>query len=102
MALHLPTTEQWLKYRSCLEAGQRSTRKVHETIFWKVVQEYVSYLVDEMGKKIATSSLVQNFFLCSATSSRNSPLFAFKNEDKRGDIKNDILSLLLIQILEND
>lgn len=93
MALPLPPTEPWLIHSSCPKAGQPSTRKIRETMFWKVVQEYVSDLVDEVGNKIATS-LLQNFFLCSAASSQNSCFFPFKSEDKRGDIINDILALL--------
>ena len=58
MALHHPTTEQWLIYGSCLEARQPSTRIIHETVLRKVGQEYIyiSYLVAEMGNKIAMSA----------------------------------------------
>lgn len=52
-------------------------------MFWKVVQEYVSDLVDEVGNKIATS-LLQNFFLCSAASSQNSCFFLSKVKIKEG------------------
>lgn len=44
VALHLPTTEQWLIYGSCLEARQPSTRIIHETVLRKVGQEYICIL----------------------------------------------------------
>lgn len=66
MALHLPTYEQCLMYRCCLEARQPSTKIRHEPFsICKCAERWVyitiGYLVVEIRNNVAASPLFHDF-----------------------------------------